>query len=78
MTAQRILILEAKLSAYQDAIDLTVDDSEERDQLLAEKKVLEKDLKKTKRKLFWRKIQTPLVAVGGFFVGYFAWPLLNP
>jgi len=68
-TAQRILILEAKIEAYKYAIEKTINDSKERDQLLIEKKETENELKKTKRRLFWSKIKTPTLSTLSFIIG---------
>jgi len=70
-TAQRILILEAKIEAYQKALENSVNDSEERNQLIEERKQSEKELKKIKRRLFWQKVKTPFLSTISFFVGYF-------
>ena len=70
-TAQRILILEAKIEAYQKALENTVNDSKERDQLIEERKQSEKQLKQIKRKLRWQKVKTPFFSIISFFAGYY-------
>jgi len=69
-TAQRILILEAKIEAYQKALENTVNDSKERDKLIEERKQSKKELKKIKRKLKWQKIKTPFFSIISFVIGY--------